>query len=362
MQVAYAMLTTLLFVILLPGMPVQEGQSQLVTQNTWAKTYGGSLFDSSARNSIQQTSDGGYVALGITESFGAGGRDILVLKLDKDGDIEWQKAYGGPAEDRASSIEETSDGGYIVAGWTRSFGAGFDIWILKLDKDGNVEWEKTYGGPGFEESDFILETPDGGYIVGEETFSFGAGRRDAWLFKLDVNGNIEWQKTYGGPRFDELSSIQLTPDGGYVLAGETQSFGIGSESNIENVWVVKLDVSGNVEWQRTYGGSGRDEAESIQLTSDGGYIVAAYTESFGAGGRDVWILKLDSEGNVGKCSEGFIGDSTASINDSTSPITDTSASISDVATMTTDTNAVVENTDVTINTDIDVSMGADQVY
>ena len=100
-------------------------------------------------------------------------------------------------------------------------------------------------GPGFEESDFILETPDGGYIVGEETFSFGAGRRDAWLFKLDVNGNIEWQKTYGGPRFDELSSIQLTPDGGYVLAGETQSFGIGSESNIENVWVVKLDMSGN---------------------------------------------------------------------------------------------------------------------
>ena len=343
--------------VLLPTMTLQEGQSQVVTQNTWAKTYGGSEFDISGRNSIQQTTDGGYIVVGRTISFGAGDEDVLVLKLDENGIVEWQKTYGGPEKDRGRSIEQTSDGGYIVAGWTFSFGAlDGDIFVIKLDENGIVEWQKTYGGPSFEESDIILQTPDGGYIVGEETFSFGAGGRDAWLFKLDENGNMEWQKTYDGSRFDEFSSIQLTPDGGYVFAGETQSFGVGSGANVENMWVVKLDEDGNMEWQKTYGGPGQDEAETIQLTNDGGYIVAGHTESFGAGDKDIWILKLDSEGNLGDCSEDFVEDSNASTNNSGSPVTDTSASVSDIDSTTAETNAAIEDTDVIINIQCQVTM------
>ena len=141
-----------------------------------------------------------------------------------------------------------------------------------------------------------------------------------------------------------------------MFAGETQSFGVGSEANIENVWVVKLNGSGIVEWQKTYGGPGQDEAETIQLTNDGGYIVAGHTESFGAGGKDIWILKLDSEGNLGDCSEDFVEDSNASTNDSSSPVADTSASVSDIGSTTAETNAAIEDTDVIINIQCQVTM------
>ncbi len=223
---------------------------------------------------------------GETESFGAGIYDVWILKLDANGNVVWQKTYGGADYDHAYSIQQTSDGGYIVAGetWSSwSFGAerNGDAWVLKLDANGNVQWQKRYGGADSDIASFIQQTSDGGYIVAGRTDYFGAGDFDfdVWVLKLDANGNVQWQKRYGGPGWDWASSIQQTSDGGYIVAGYTDSFGAG----YFDVWVLKLDASGNVQWAKTYGGADYDHANSIQQTSDGGYIVAGETYSFGAG-------------------------------------------------------------------------------
>jgi len=261
----------------------------------WQKTFGGSKWDEA--RAIRQTADGGFVVTGRTASFGAGDRDIWVLKLDGDGTIQWQKTYGGREWDEAKSIQQTSDGGYVVAGGTESFGAGDrDIWILKLDGDGTIQWQKTFGGTEWDAAwgKPIQQTSDGGYVVCGQTASFGAGETDSWVLKLDENGTIQWQKTYGGRKGDEAWAIRQTSDGGYVVAGETESFGVGES----DVWVLKLDGNGTVQWQKTYGGREWDEAESIQQTSDGGYVVAGDTWSFGAGDEDFWVLKLKEDGTI----------------------------------------------------------------
>jgi predicted secreted protein len=265
---------------------------------TWQKTYGGAGIDGA--NAIQQTTDGGYIVAGLTRSFGAGLDDVWVLKLDALGAVTWQKTYGGTADDVAYSIQQTTDGGYIVAGRTSSSGAGgMDVWVLKLDALGAVTWQKAYGGAGNDVAGSIKQTSDGGYIVAGWTTSFGAGGMDIWVLKLDALGNVTWQKAYGGAGNDSASStdaIQQTSDGGYIVAGTT-SFGAGSG----DVWVLKLDASGTITWQKTYGGASSDGAYAVQQTSDGGYIVAGYTASFGAGGNDVWVLKLDASGNIPTC-------------------------------------------------------------
>jgi predicted secreted protein len=257
----------------------------------WFKTYGGTGNDSASF--IQQTPDGGYIMAGDTTSFGAGNRDIWLLKLDGEGSATWQKTYGGTGREWIESIQQTPDGGYIVAGHTPSFGAGGgDAWIIKLDGSGNVTWQRTYGGTALDFAGSIRQTSDEGYIVAGYTESFGAGERDGWLFKLDGDGNVSWQKTYGGTGNDYAGSVLQTSDG-YIVVGQTESFGAGGG----DAWIMKLNVSGNVAWQKTYGGTGYDSAWSVLQTSDG-YIVAGDTESFGAGGRDAWLMKLDGSGNV----------------------------------------------------------------
>ncbi len=282
----------------------------------WQKTYGGGSGDYAP--SIQQTSDGGYIIAGITSSFGAGGGDVWVLKLSSTGTVEWQKRYGGSLYDRSYSIQQTSDGGYIIASITSSFGAGSsDIWVLKLSSTGTIEWQKTYGGRYSDYPQSIQQTSDGGYIVAGITFSFGAGGWDIWVLKLSSTGTVEWQKKYGGSSSDYSYSIQQTSDGGYVVAGATTSFGLGSA----DVWVLKLSSTGTIDWQRTYGGSGFQEAYSIQKTSDGGYIIAGHDYLFDAGGEDAFlVLKVYSDGDIDS-SCGFIGSSNATITDSSvSPV------------------------------------------
>ncbi len=259
----------------------------------WQKTYGGTNYDGA--HSIQQTSDGGYIVAGYTSSFGAGSNDYWILKLDANGNIQWQKTYGEDNNDAPYSIQQTSDGGYIVAGKTYSFGAGIsDYWILKLDADGNVQWQRTYGGTSAEYVSSIQQTSDGGFIVVGDTLSFGAGDYDWWILKLYDNGSIQWQKTYGGENYESPNSVQQTSDGGFIVAGRTESFGAGDSDS----WILKLDANGNVEWQKAYGGQNYESALSIQQTSDNGYIVIGITNSFGAGGNDYWILKLDANGNI----------------------------------------------------------------
>jgi hypothetical protein len=261
----------------------------------WQRTYGGSDCDL-LYGGIEETGDGGYVVVAFTGSFGTGNNDSWILKLTSSGDIEWQRTYGGSdSHNYPYSFQITSDGGYIVAGGAYSFSAeDYDAWVLKLTSSGDIEWKNTYGGGSGDRALSIQQTEDGGYIVAGWTHSFGAGGSDLWILKLTSSGDIEWQRTYGGSTSDNAYSVQQTSDGGYIVAGETESFGAGND----DIWVLKLSSTGTIDWQRTYGGSGDDWGEYIRETSDGGYIVAGATESFGAGLADLWVLKLTSSGDI----------------------------------------------------------------
>jgi len=259
----------------------------------WHKTYGGD--DSEAADTIIQTSDNGYVVVGYKYISATGRMDGWIMKLDSKGNEEWQKTYGGDKDDVAISIQQTHDGGYIVAGRTWSLGAvGSDAWILKLNPNGDMKWQKTYGGKGHDVANCIVQTSDGGYIVTGDTTSFNVKQTDAWILKLNSDGEKQWQETYGGDSYDVAHSILPISAGGYIVAGNTNSFGAGGS----DIWLLKLNAKGKLLWQKTYGGSDEDLANSVWLTDEGGYIVAGKTSSFGSKQADGWILKLDSEGKV----------------------------------------------------------------
>ncbi|MCC6012538.1 hypothetical protein LM594_06185, partial [Candidatus Caldipriscus sp.] len=268
----------------------------------WAKTYGGTGYDWAS--SVQQTSDGGYIVAGWTSSFSAGISDAFLIKTDADGNIIWAKTYGGTDWDYAYSVQQTSDGGYILAGVTWSFGAGLDdIFLIKTDADGNIIWAKTYGGTDWDYAYSVQQTSDGGYIVAGWTSSFSAGISDAFLIKTDANGNVSWAKTYGGISDDYVYSVQQTSDGGYIVAGRTNSFGAGGD-----IFLFKTDANGNVQWAKIYGGTFWDIdyiASSVQQTSDGGYIVAGGILFFGEG-IDILLIKTDANGDIGSCPAGDV--------------------------------------------------------
>jgi hypothetical protein len=311
----------------------------------WTQTFGGSEYDWGRM--IQQTSDGGYVVVGDTYSFGAGHFDIWLIRMGVDGDTLWTRTYGGTNEERGYSVQETADGGFIIAGTTGSYGSGaYDVWLVKTDADGSQEWSQTFGGSlwdwgwsaeevigggyiitgytesygpgvsavwlirtdsegallwdetfGGSSSEYgcsVQQTLDGGFIVVGDTYSYGAGSRDIWLIKTDGNGDSLWTRTFGGGGSDGGSSVCETPDGDYVITGYTKSFGAGQA----DVWLIKTDGAGDSLWTRTFGGSGDDHGCSVRLTSDEGYVVAGYTESRGAGDDDVWLIRADSHGDT----------------------------------------------------------------
>jgi len=165
---------------------------------------------------------------------------------------------------------------------------------LKLNSKGDLEWQKTFGGKDFDVAKSIQQTKDGRYIVAGWTWSFGSGSQDAYILKLNEKGEVEWQKTFGGKKSDGASSLQQTTDGGYIVAGWTESFGSGGH----DVYILKLNSEGQLEWQKTFGGKGEDEANSVQQTTDGGYIVAGWTKSFDSEYKDIYILKLNSKGEI----------------------------------------------------------------
>jgi uncharacterized delta-60 repeat protein len=269
-------------------------QRTAINSSFWAKSYGGSSSD--VAYSIQNTSDGGYIVAGTTDSFGAGSNDAWVLKLNSTGSIVWQNTYGGNSYDDVASVQQTADGGYIVAGTTYSFWAQTgDFWLLKLSSGGSIAWQKTYGGTGDDEAYCVKQTSDGGYIAAGTTNSFGTLDYDAWVLRLNSAGGVVWAKSYGGSNFDIAYSIQNTSDGGYIVAGSTNSFGAGG---YDHAWVLKLNSTGGITWQYTYGGLGNDEGSFVQQTADGGYIVAGDTNSSGAYYDNFWIFKLDSNGST----------------------------------------------------------------
>jgi uncharacterized delta-60 repeat protein len=275
----------------------------------WQFTYGG-IGDDRAY-SIQETSDEGYIVAGYMHFFGVQTSDIWILKLTSGGDIEWQHIYGGTGDDKAYSVQQTSEGGYIVAGSTQYLGAmDHDFWVLKLTPAGFFEWQRIYRGYGDDVAYFVQETSDEGYIVAGDTNSFGFKESEFWVLKLTSIGDIEWERIYGGSDNDYLNCIQETSDGGYVVTGNTYSFGGGDSDFL----VLKLSSTGNIEWQRAYGGSEEDVTYYIQETSDEGYIAAGYTDSFGAGGSDFLLLKLFSNGDIDPSCE-LVGISNATVQD-----------------------------------------------
>jgi len=259
----------------------------------WTKTIGGPA--SEEGNSLIQTSDGGYVIAGYTSSFGAGQLDVYVVKLDANGNLQWTKTIGGKKADVGTSLIQTSDGGYAIAGFTESFGAGeWDVYVVKLDASGNLQWTKTIGGPKGDEGYSLIQTSDGGYVIAGYTNSFGAGKADVYVVKLDAKGNLQWTKTIGGPESEIGNSLIQTSDGGYAITGTTGSFGTGKAA----VYVVKLDAKGNLQWTKTIGGPESEVGNSLIQTSDGGYAITGTTGSFGAGEADVYVVKLDANGNL----------------------------------------------------------------
>ncbi len=283
----------LAYVLAMAGLAALLVPSSLTAQITFQRTYGGA--DDDAAYQVQPTADGGYIVIGWTGSFGAGGVDVWLIKTDSLGDTLWTQTYGGSGDDLGASVQPTADGGYVVAGRSQSFGAGDpDLYLVKTDANGDTLWTRTLGGADWDGGSALAQTADGGYIITGVTRSFGAGADDVWLIRTDSLGDTSWTQTYGGSNDDLGGSVQPTADGGYIVIGWTASFGAGSD----DAWLIRTDSLGDTLWTRTYGGTSNDGGSSVQPTADGGYVLAGGTFSFGAGGCDVYLIKTDANGDT----------------------------------------------------------------
>ncbi len=259
----------------------------------FAKIYGGSG-DESGYN-VQQTTDGGFIIIGNSDVFGAGLWDIYLIKTNSSGDVLWTKTYGGTDQDYGYSVQQTTDGGYILAGVRNNpFGFDNDLYLIRTNSTGDTLWTKIYGAGNHDEGYSVLQTSDGGFIVAGTTVSFGSGNSDVYLIKTNSDGDTLWTKTYGGTNADYCYEIQKTTDGGYILIGESLSFGAG----VWNAYLIKIDGDGTVTWSKTYGGASITYMRSVQQTTDGGYILGGSTNNFGAGGFDMYLVKTDSMGSL----------------------------------------------------------------
>lgn len=292
------------------------------------RTYGGSQYD--AGKSIILTSDGEYVVTGRAsstkgdfEGLSKGGEDIFIMKLDASGDVLWKKIYGGSGNDEGTFITPTSDGGYVLTGYAQSNDGDFeaiakglfDIIVIRLDSRGDVVWKKAYGGSGFDFGHTITPKSDGGYVLSGVTDSddsdfeaMGKGANDIFVIKLDSHGDILWKKTYGGSSGDRALSSAPTADGGFILTGYSGSNDVdfdGENRGSEDIFVIRLDSSGDVQWKKTYGGSESDWGWSIAPTPDRGYVLTGLTSSndgdfvdMNKGKHEIFVIKLDSNGNL----------------------------------------------------------------
>jgi hypothetical protein len=299
----------------------------------WERLLGGN--NDEAAFSIQQTTDGGYIVTGGSASsangnvsyVNHGGSDCWIVLLDRFGNIDNDRLLGGNGDELAKSSQQTSDGGLIIAGYSTSSANGdvtginhgfIDVWVVKSDINGDIIWDKLLGGNNDEEALSIQQTTDGGYIVAGYSWSSANGDvsgtnhglQDYWIVKLNAAGAITWNKLLGGTGNEYAAGIQQTSDGGYIVAGTSSSSANGSVTGVnhglKDYWIVKLDAAGNITWNKLLGGSGDDIAYSIQQTTDGGYIVAGASKSSANGDvtainhglNDYWIVKLNATGDV----------------------------------------------------------------
>lgn len=286
----------------------------------WQSTLGG--FYDDRPTALKQTADGGFIIAGFSESYDGNitghvsGYDYWIVKLSATGTLEWQKIAGGNREDRAMDIIQTTDGGYAVIGFSTSTLPAahgmYEIWLVKLSPAGIIEWHKAYGGSRDDQGYGLLQTTDGGYLIAGKTASVNGnitlnhGATDAWVIKTDNLGIIEWQKTFGGTGEDSGTALTIAPDGNYILLGDTTSTDgdVTSNHGSYDLWVIKMDTSGNILWQQTYGGTEHQMVDlgNIENTTDGGFVFCGRSFAGGIpghrGSQDAYIVKIDGEGTM----------------------------------------------------------------
>jgi hypothetical protein len=250
----------------------------------WTRFYGGPEYDEC--NSVQQTMDGGFILAGMTSSFGAGGRDMYLVRTDSLGDTLWTRTYGGVQDDQANSVQLSFDGGYIIGGSTQSFGAGeCDFYLVRTDANGDTLWTKTYGSGGRDECNSVQQVSDGGIVLA------GCGNSDMYLVRTDSVGDTIWTRSYGTGLSEVCYCVQQTNDGGYILGGTINQ-------NDGDIYVLKTDSVGNVIWTRTFGGPNHEGCTSLVQTGDGCYVLAGTKDYYtGHSLSSMFLLKIDSNGD-----------------------------------------------------------------
>jgi hypothetical protein len=258
---------------------------------TFVKILGGKRRDRGIN--LLQTRDGGYAIVGYTSSLGARQEDVYLVRTDLQGEVLWSKTYGGDGKDNGWDVLDLEDGGFLIVGFTNSFGAGeMDIYLVRTDDKGIMLWERTFGGPKSEFGWAMAPTDDGGFVLAGQTNSFGDGEEDGYLVKVNAQGEEIWSQTFGGAQEDRLFSIDQSADSGFILTGTTTSFGSGNR----DAYLVKISNSGELDWMQVFGEDRDDVGHSVRQTTDRGYIVTGYTKSFGAKNYDTWLIKTDEAG------------------------------------------------------------------
>ncbi|MEO8760028.1 MAG: T9SS type A sorting domain-containing protein [Bacteroidia bacterium] len=270
----------------------------------WTKSYGGSSDDFG--QAVQQTADGGYIVAGYTGSFSAdGNNDVYLLKTDANGNLTWSKTYGGAYGDYAFAVKQTTDGGYIISGTTSSFGISpygnvNDVYVLKTNSSGVLTWSKTYGQDGDDWSYGIVQTNEGGYaLTGHTNIDSTAALSDVYLIKMDANGDTLFTKSFGGSNYDKGTAIIQTNDSGFVVTGSTYSFGHGTS----DVYLLKTNKKGSLLFNSTFGSAGNDWAYALSQATDNGFVLAGYTDNFGVGNSSFYFVKTDNYGRGNNCNE-----------------------------------------------------------
>ncbi|RJP78108.1 MAG: T9SS C-terminal target domain-containing protein [Candidatus Zixiibacteriota bacterium] len=259
----------------------------------WSVLYGGAATD--VAYGMAGTPDGGYAILGQTASYGAGSNDLWLLRTDSLGALLWQRTYGGPDDDGAYHICTLEDGGFIIAAWSRDDSLGTsDAWLIRTDAQGEVLWDRRFGGPADDFGFSVLPVPAGGYLFFCTSHSFGQGNGDWWIIRTDAQGDSLWSRTYGTPHRERARDLLPCSDGGFLLLGYGQMEGRPDY----DVWLMRTDAQGDSLWARTYGGLGYDEGWCLQEISGGRLLIAGWTQSFGAGLEDAWLVCCDTLGNL----------------------------------------------------------------
>ncbi len=290
-RLASVILTAIFLTLVLASAPALAAEDMKVL---WSNNYGGNGTD--AFQCIQQTTDGGYIMAGYTYSSGKGGRDIYIEKTDVNGKEQWKATFGDTGDDSANWIEQTSDGGYVVAGYTKEkYEDKSNIWVLKLTKDGKLDWDEEFGGNYSDEALMVKPTRDnGGYIVVGYTDSYGSGNRDAYAAFVSKDGSLVWEKTFGGTGSDGFNAVIQDEDRALLFLGYTDSSGAGNR----DVYLIKANVSGQMIWQRTLGGSGADSGSALIQAENDDYVLVGYKYISSTGVTDILLNRMTKDGEL----------------------------------------------------------------